>query len=1191
MSELSKQELRLAQLRGILSKEEAEALLAEGLRAQRSPLEILVDRGILSEDTFAAIRAAARGAIAAQGGEAPPHGNVPLSHGSPTLSLAPNPRAAEPLTPESPTLTVVHTSRKLEPAPQEPAFPVPGWERYQPVRFLGQGGMGRVYLAYDPVLRRSVALKFVRGDDPEMLRRFISEAQAQARVDHERVCKVYEVGEVQGLPFIAMQYVSGRSLLELAGELSVEQKVMVVQQATEGVHAAHRAGLIHRDLKPSNILVERGEDGRLRPYVMDFGLARDWQQETTVTGTVLGTPNYMAPEQARGEVRLLDRRADVYSLGATLYVLLTGQQPIPGRSVLEVLNNLATVDPRPPRELERNVPADLEAITLKCLEKEPSARYDSARALAEDLGRFLNGDPVQARAVGTWYRLRKRARKHWALVSMASVAVVLLGLALGKLALTQRDADLRERAARRFAELASNVGSQARFTALSRLHDTTAERQALCQSLLEIEQEMQREGERALGPGHYALGQGWLELGEPAKAREHLEAAWEYGYHEAPAASALALALGQLYSEQLLSLGPLPPMQRQNRRTELARQYRDPALSWLRRSQRTPTIPPEYLVALLAFHEERYDEALALLDRLGERLPWFYEAPKLRGDILQVRAVERWGENGRAQKAQAQVDLQAAQQAYTRAADTAPSLPEVHYGLARVEWAMLYMEIYSGGEIGPYIDRALEHLSRALTADPAHTASWVLRATLLRRLGEFRMNQGGDVEEPLGKAIEAARKALALDPSHREVRKELGLDLGQLAAHRGSTRQDPREQLREALLVLEGVEPDNRDFVYYSALGSVFSTWADYETRTGTDSLLHRGKAIEALRKAAQLDERSPAVWMNLVEEYLSRARHPRAPEMEEDLEQARLALERGRALDSRSVMGFLRASTIHSLRARRLRDTGGDERPELAAALVSSQDGLAISSRFTSLHVQVGRVLREQARSARDRGEDPLPLLRRAQEAFEQASKLTPWRAGIYNNLADLNADRAAYLHARGRDPRPSALAAQKAAEQALQLASEDLFALINLGHASQLLAAFALDAQENPRQHLAEATRRLQQALERAPNHGDAWLYLAETRAVQARWRAQQGLGSEQDFEEAAQAYQQALQSSDQLLEARLAFGHFCRKWALWRKQAGLDPGSPLEQGRQQAEAVLAARPAWAEAQALRSSLQDLR
>ncbi|MFP2910662.1 serine/threonine-protein kinase, partial [Pyxidicoccus sp. 3LFB2] len=295
---------------------------------------------------------------------------------------------------------------------EAPLFPVPGWERYQPVRFLGQGGMGQVFLAYDARLRRHAALKFVRDGDAGLTRRILSEARAQARVAHERVCQVYEVGEVQGLAFIAMQYVEGVPLNQLADSLTVEQLALLLRDAAEGVHAAHRAGLIHRDLKPGNILVERTGDGRLKPYVMDFGLARDWKEQgLTATGAVLGTPHYMAPEQARGEVSRLDRRADVYSLGATLYTLLTGQPPIPGDNGLEVLSNIATREPRPPRALNPALPVDLEAIVLKCLEKDRAARYDSARALAEDLDRFVSGEPVQARPTGPGYRLRKALRK------------------------------------------------------------------------------------------------------------------------------------------------------------------------------------------------------------------------------------------------------------------------------------------------------------------------------------------------------------------------------------------------------------------------------------------------------------------------------------------------------------------------------------------------------------------------------------------------------------------------------------------------------------------------------------------------------------------------------------------------------------------------------------------------------------
>jgi eukaryotic-like serine/threonine-protein kinase len=424
----------------------------------------------------------------------------------------------------APTLEPAAPSPVEAGAPDVPAFPLPGWERYQPVRFLGQGGMGQVFLAYDTRLRRNVALKFVRGDDAQLIQRLLSEARAQARVEHERVCQVYDVGESQGRPFIAMQYLEGQPLHLLAHELSTEQKALVLREAAEGLHAAHHAGLIHRDVKPSNILVERSPEGRLKPYVMDFGLARDWSEPgATATGAVLGTPQYMAPEQTRGEAARLDRRADVYSLGATLYHLLTGQPPFPGGNRLEILHNISHQEPRAPRAVNPDVPVDLEAIVLKCLEKEPSARYDSARAFAEDLERFLQGDAVLARRAGLGYRLRRRLRKHRLLVSVATLALLLVAVALGQAALTRRQAARREQLARRFTEQVERVEALARYSGLSRLHDTRADREALRARLRRLEAEIHEAGDGARGSGHYALGRGWLALGDDALARNHLD--------------------------------------------------------------------------------------------------------------------------------------------------------------------------------------------------------------------------------------------------------------------------------------------------------------------------------------------------------------------------------------------------------------------------------------------------------------------------------------------------------------------------------------------------------------------------------------------------------------------------------------------------------------------------------------------
>ena len=269
--------------------------------------------------------------------------------------------------------------------------------KYETAVLLGKGAMGEVYKAYDPVLQRYVALKYLRKDDPGLAERLLREARLQARVGHELVCKVYEVGSDEGRPFIAMQYIDGRTLEQAAPEMTLREKLGVIRDVCEAVHAAHETGLIHRDLKPQNVMVERRADGVFRPHVLDFGLAReDDASGTTESGGMAGTPSYMAPEQARGDIRSLDRRTDVYALGAVLFRLAVGRPPFEG-SHMDIAVAVLHANPVPPRRLAPDLPADVETIILKCLEKEPEHRYATAHALGRDLQRFLDGQPIEAR--------------------------------------------------------------------------------------------------------------------------------------------------------------------------------------------------------------------------------------------------------------------------------------------------------------------------------------------------------------------------------------------------------------------------------------------------------------------------------------------------------------------------------------------------------------------------------------------------------------------------------------------------------------------------------------------------------------------------------------------------------------------------------------------------------------------------
>jgi serine/threonine-protein kinase len=1132
-------ELRAALVEGLVSEQEADSLREEARRLERSPLALLRERGRLSEGTLISMMAQVRGAT---------------------------PRVAD---------------ARDEKAPEVPVFPVSGWERYQCVRFLGEGGMGRVFLAHDPRLNRDVALKFVRGDEPELTQRFLSEARAQARVDHERVCKVYEVGEVQGRVYIAMQFIEGRTLSALARELSVEQKVLLLREAAEGVHEAHRVGLIHRDLKPSNIMVARAEDGTLRPYVMDFGLARDWNDGSTVTGAVMGTPQYMSPEQARGEVSRLDRRSDVYSLGATLYSVLTGHPPIPGGNGLEVLNNVLKLEPRPPRAVDPNIPSDLEAIALKCLEKERSARYDSARALAEELDRFLAGEPVGARSNRAWYRLRKKLRKHRLVASVVAVAAVLVLLALGQAGLARRETAVRERLARRFTESVERIEALARYSDLSRLHDTRADRRVIRARMAALEAEIQDAGEHAVGPGHYALGRGYLALGDEARARESLEAAWKHGFREPRVAYALALVMGHHYQEQLLEAERLRDAERREaRKREVERRYREPALAYLRQSEGAEVPSAAYVAALLAFYENRWDEALSLLDTLGTELSWFHEAPKLRGDILLARAMRHWNQG---ERERALADFEAGRKAYAEAAAIGESVASIHTAQGELEYGALILELYGKGEVTPHYTQALQSVSRALVAMPEHYDARVLESRLHRKLAEHQRNLGDYSETLPRKAVTAARGALELEPSRSKARLELGQSYWIWGNVRESHSLDPREQLRKAVESFEGIAPEERDQDFLLNLGLVYKTWADYEEQVGADPLPAYGKSIESYLAAIQHDAQVPEGWINLGIGYYARATHPRAPAPDGDLTQALAALDKARSLNPGHVVPYFYAGLAHALVAQRLRGRGGEPGPSLERSAEMYRKGLELSPGIPQLHNGLCLTLIQQAQAGWDRGENPFPTLEQARAASEQSVALAPKSGYGHINLSEVLAHQALYQRARGEDPGPSVRAADEALRQALQWLPENAGALANRGMVHAILATFELEHGRDPRPSSSRAEAMLRQALARNPTYAEAWYYLGEALGAKALSPG----GHPLESEEALQAFQKALELAPERQEFRLGFGHFLRRKATRLMQEKQDPGPALQRGLELARQLLAVRPGWPDARLLRGSL----
>jgi serine/threonine protein kinase len=372
----------------------------------------------------------------------PPPPQTPAPRAKPLDDLLEAARAALSAGPTQPEWTGTQSTVTSAPV-------VPG---YEILELLGCGGMGVVYKARHLRLGRLVALKMIRARvsaSSEIVERFRTEAQAIARLGHPNVIQVYEVGEVEGQPYLALEFAGSGSLARrlASGPLEPRPTAALIEALARGVHAAHQQGVIHRDLKPANVLLQKSETRNPKsekdvstsdfgfrisdfvPKITDFGLAKliDADQAgQTQTGDIIGTPSYMAPEQASGTHKAMSPAIDTYALGAILYEMLTGRPPFRGATTLDTLDQVRTQEPVAPSQLQPRIPRDLETICLKCLHKDPARRYSSAEALAEDCAAFLRGDAIRARPLGSLYHLGKFVKRHRALVTIAVLVLVAL---------------------------------------------------------------------------------------------------------------------------------------------------------------------------------------------------------------------------------------------------------------------------------------------------------------------------------------------------------------------------------------------------------------------------------------------------------------------------------------------------------------------------------------------------------------------------------------------------------------------------------------------------------------------------------------------------------------------------------------------------------------------------------------------
>lgn len=799
--------------------------------------------------------------------------------------------------------------------------PLQQWERYQIQKLLGQGGMGTVFLARDRRLGRSVALKWLRVPSAEAAERLQQEARAQARLDHSGICKVFEVGEFHGQPYIAMEYINGQPLNVAVRRKNLEQKVMLMRQIALAVHAAHAQGILHRDIKPANIMVctaesEASGDGgiELRPVLMDFGLARDalGPQRLTQTGVIMGTPHYMAPEQARGRARHLDRRADVYSLGAVLHELLSGKPPFDADNEVELLLSVLNQDPPPLRQVEASVPLDLEVIVLKCLQKEPAQRYESALALAEDLGRYLRGEPIVARPASTLYRLRRLAQRHRAWVAVGALLLLSLVCFLLMMARTRQEQRVAAERAREREQLAAQLGKTVtemklflRVAYSLPPHDLRREQRVIRARLEQLEQQLQRSDPSLKGALEGAIGQGYLVLGDSVSAVRHLERALQHGYEKSAVHLALGQALGRIFEQKRDTLRRSAAAEQLKPQIEaLRREYVVRARQELLRGSEAELGSADYVDALLHFYEsdsaEELVKALAGARKAQNETPWLLEPfdleVKIRIEQISTQ-LTRGQRDGRQDVAEALATL-------SRAIDLARSYPNFYLSNNQFSLVMLKLALFSGGspqDVLPIYLSGIERAKVAITLVPESGEAYDQLARLYSYWAYLKAERNQDGGDALQQGLKVIALADKLKPERAEHYFVRGRLLDALALEKWRTGGSASSDLVQAVGDLKkasSLDPGNAE--YLNTLAVMLHLLARWNQEHGGDSISAWRECVATSERATALRPQQAIVRSNLaafrMELALDYIEHGIDPSME--LSRARADLQAALAIN-----------------------------------------------------------------------------------------------------------------------------------------------------------------------------------------------------------------------------------------------------------------------------------------------------
>ena len=755
-------------------------------------------------------------------------------------------------------------------------FPIKVNSRFTYVKRLGRGGSGLVYQAFDTVLERHVALKFLLNPQQKNQARLVAEARSQANVEHSNICPIYEVIDTGNSVYLVMQFIEGESLQALSPTLSLEQILLLLKKTALGLHTAHMQGMIHRDFKPANVMVNLASGG-MNAKIVDFGLAaQDINQSISKdnkTSKLAGTTGFISPEQYKDNFTKIDRSSDIYSLGASLLYCLTGKLLAIGKSnTVENAAESSTLKSQTSNskaqaskdesitELLANtsLPKDVQIIISKSMAAEPQNRYQSALEMADDISRYLAGDPIKARgSKGYWFG--KKLIKHKWLAGAAFIAIVgTSGMYINQLyqqKQQEQQQQVREQGLLQINNKINELEYQAQLTYMSPRHNIETQQQKWLADAKQLEQELPDINPILLGATHYGIGRIYQVLGDTLKATEHLEQAHLLEKIE-NTAFYLALAYSELYQQQLTVLRNIASKNvRESRIAQLDKKYKTPVIALLNEHIESARYR-SYANALLTYYQGDWDSAMDTLNKSEDLPVWYYADDVLKGDILLAKA-------NALNNAGSSIDLiepliKRASTYYQNANTIAPSDPSVTLKQLFTITLELRMFNRAGKPVESHlIDKAQQLISEVLEitkvdGDVYHT----LGLLYLNHALNLYYNNGTPE-----KWLDSAELAFIRASNYTTKTGDIWLSFARLYSNKIKLQTelniDNSDTIKKAINALNKVPDSAKDYYYFNQLGTLNRYRAlDVRDKGGDDKTLFEASVFNYLEANARFPER-----------------------------------------------------------------------------------------------------------------------------------------------------------------------------------------------------------------------------------------------------------------------------------------------------------------------------------------------